>query len=67
MEKGWIASSGDDRIDGGSGSDLLVGGDGTDTVVYSGALPSYKFLLTKRWGDQACRYGHGSQGYAAGL
>ncbi|MBK7003056.1 MAG: DUF4214 domain-containing protein [Rhodoferax sp.] len=47
MEKGWIASSGDDRIDGGSGSDTLVGGDGLDTVVYSGALPSYKFLLTK--------------------
>ncbi|MBK7003060.1 MAG: cadherin domain-containing protein [Rhodoferax sp.] len=46
-ERGWIASSGDDRIDGGSGSDTLVGGDGTDTVVYSGALPSYKFLLTK--------------------
>ncbi|MBA5607060.1 DUF4347 domain-containing protein [Duganella sp. FT3S] len=45
QEQGWIAGSGDDRLDGGAGSDLLVGGDGTDTVVYGGALSGYQFLL----------------------
>lgn len=44
-ENGWIAASGDDRLDGGAGSDILAGGDGIDTVVYSGKLADYQFLL----------------------
>jgi hypothetical protein len=47
QEQGWIANSGDDRLDGGAGNDLLVGGDGTDTVVYSGAASQYSVLLSK--------------------
>jgi len=45
QENGWILGSGDDRLDGGAGSDLLVGGDGIDTVVYSGLLADYRFVL----------------------
>jgi len=44
-EQGWLANSGDDRLDGGSGNDTLVGGDGTDTIVYSGTLGDYSFRL----------------------
>lgn len=44
-ENGWLAASGDDRLDGGAGNDLLVGGDGTDTVVYAGALAATRFML----------------------
>jgi hypothetical protein len=44
-ENGWLAASGDDRLDGGAGNDLLVGGDGTDTVVYTGALANMRFVL----------------------
>jgi hypothetical protein len=45
QEQGWIANSGDDRLDGGAGSDLLVGGDGVDTVVYTAAASSYSLSL----------------------
>lgn len=45
VENGWIAGSGDDRLEGGAGSDLLVGGDGIDTVVYAGKLADYRILL----------------------
>jgi hypothetical protein len=45
QEQGWLASSGDDRLEGGAGSDLLVGGDGTDTVVYGGAAKEYSLAL----------------------
>lgn len=44
-ENGWIAGSGNDRLDGGAGSDLLVGGDGIDTAVYAGKLADYRFVL----------------------
>ncbi|WP_296943590.1 Ig-like domain-containing protein [uncultured Massilia sp.] len=44
-ENGWIAGSGDDRLEGGAGSDLLVGGDGVDTVVYAGRLADYRLVL----------------------
>jgi large repetitive protein len=44
-EQGWIAGSGNDRLDGGAGNDVLVGGDGIDTVVYAGKLDGYQFLL----------------------
>jgi VCBS repeat-containing protein len=44
-ENGWIAASGDDRLDGGAGSDLLVGGDGVDTAVYTGKMADYKFIV----------------------
>lgn len=44
-ENGWLAASGDDRLDGGAGNDVLVGGDGTDTVVYAGALAGMRFVL----------------------
>jgi hypothetical protein len=47
QEQGWIANSGDDRLEGGAGSDLLVGGDGTDTVVYSGNASQYSIALSK--------------------
>jgi hypothetical protein len=50
QEQGWIANSGDDRLQGGAGADRLVGGDGTDTVVYSGAAASYNLALN-RGGD----------------
>jgi hypothetical protein len=46
QEQGWIANSGDDRLDGGAGSDLLVGGDGVDTVVYAGAASGYSMSLS---------------------
>ena len=42
---GWIAASGNDRLDGGLGSDVLVGGDGVDTAVYGGKVADYKFIL----------------------
>jgi hypothetical protein len=45
QEQGWIANSGDDRLQGDGGSDRLVGGDGTDTVVYSGAAAGYTLVL----------------------
>jgi Ca2+-binding RTX toxin-like protein len=44
-ERDWIVNTGDDRLNGGSGSDILRGGDGHDTVVYTGKLSDYKFLL----------------------
>jgi hypothetical protein len=47
QEQGWIANSGDDRLEGGAGNDLLVGGDGTDTVVYSGAASQYSLALSQ--------------------
>ncbi|MYM69365.1 DUF4347 domain-containing protein [Pseudoduganella sp. FT55W] len=47
QEQGWIANSGDDRLQGGAGADRLVGGDGTDTVVYSGAAASYNLALNR--------------------
>ncbi|MRW82873.1 DUF4214 domain-containing protein [Pseudoduganella sp. FT26W] len=47
QESGWIAGSGNDRLEGGAGSDLLVGGDGIDTVVYSGAEKDYSLALSK--------------------
>jgi hypothetical protein len=47
QEQGWIANSGDDRLEGGAGNDLLVGGDGTDTIVYSGAASQYSLALNK--------------------
>ncbi|MYN27082.1 Ig-like domain-containing protein [Duganella levis] len=47
QEQGWIANSGDDRLDGGAGNDLLVGGDGTDTVVYNADASQYSVLLSK--------------------
>jgi hypothetical protein len=47
QEQGWIANSGDDRLEGGAGNDLLVGGDGTDTIVYSGAASQYSLSLSK--------------------
>jgi hypothetical protein len=46
QEQGWIANSGDDRLEGGVGNDLLVGGDGTDTVVYSAAASQYSVFLS---------------------
>ncbi|QGZ39002.1 DUF4214 domain-containing protein [Pseudoduganella flava] len=36
VEQGWLAGSGDDRLEGGSGNDVLVGGDGIDTAVFAG-------------------------------
>ncbi|MES2257459.1 MAG: Ig-like domain-containing protein [Pseudomonadota bacterium] len=45
QENGWIAASGDDRLDGGLGSDMLTGGDGSDTIVYAGKRADYKFIL----------------------
>ncbi|NYE62897.1 hypothetical protein FHW58_004119 [Duganella sp. 1224] len=45
-EHGWIAHSGNDRLEGGAGNDLLVGGDGTDTVVYSGNASQYSLALS---------------------
>jgi len=36
VEQGWIAGSGNDRLEGGSGNDMLVGGDGIDTAVFAG-------------------------------
>ncbi len=45
QESGWLAGSGDDRLEGGAGSDLLVGGDGIDTAVYAGRLADYRFVL----------------------
>nr|WP_315258574.1 Ig-like domain-containing protein [uncultured Duganella sp.] len=47
QEQGWIANSGDDRLEGGAGSDRLVGGDGIDTVVYGGAASSYGLALNR--------------------
>ncbi|WP_166454860.1 Ig-like domain-containing protein [Duganella aquatilis] len=47
QEQGWLANSGNDRLEGGAGSDLLVGGDGIDTVVYSGAEKDYSLALSK--------------------
>jgi hypothetical protein len=44
-EGDWFAHSGDDRLAGGPGSDVIVGGDGIDTLVYSGKLGDYRFLL----------------------
>ncbi|ELX11798.1 outer membrane adhesin like protein [Janthinobacterium sp. HH01] len=44
-ERGWIAGSGDDRLQGGGGNDLLVGGDGVDTVVYGDAASSHSVVL----------------------
>jgi Ca2+-binding RTX toxin-like protein len=45
-ETGWIAASGNDRLEGGQGSDVLVGADGTDTIVYGSEGSNYKMLLT---------------------
>ncbi|MYN38119.1 DUF4347 domain-containing protein [Duganella sp. FT109W] len=47
QEQGWIANSGDDRLEGGAGNDLLVGGDDADTIVYSGAASQYSLALSK--------------------
>ncbi|WP_256078521.1 Ig-like domain-containing protein [Massilia sp. YIM B04103] len=44
-EQGWIANSGNDRLEGGAGSDWLVGGDGSDTVVYGSASSQYTLSL----------------------
>lgn len=38
---GWIAGSGDDRLEGGAGNDRLIGGDGIDTAVFSGLRSGY--------------------------
>ncbi|MCA1857654.1 DUF4347 domain-containing protein [Massilia oculi] len=46
-EHGWIAGSGDDRLEGGAGSDLLVGGDGVDTAVYAGSMRDYRFVIDR--------------------
>ncbi|MCA1246564.1 Ig-like domain-containing protein [Massilia sp. MS-15] len=46
-EHGWIAGSGDDRLEGGAGSDLLVGGDGIDTAVYAGSMRDYRFMIDR--------------------
>jgi len=46
-EHGWIAGSGDDRLEGGAGSDLLVGGDGIDTAVYAGSMRDYRFVIDR--------------------
>ncbi|QOY92475.1 DUF4347 domain-containing protein [Massilia sp. UMI-21] len=45
LENGWIAGSGDDRLEGGAGSDVLVGGDGVDTAVYAGTMSDYRFII----------------------
>ncbi|MHA4868827.1 Ig-like domain-containing protein [Duganella sp. PWIR1] len=45
-EQGWIAASGNDRLEGGAGDDRLVGGDGVDTVVYGGAAAGYGLALS---------------------
>lgn len=47
QEQGWIAGSGDDRLEAGSGSNLLVGGDGTDTAVFDGAINTYQVVLSR--------------------
>jgi hypothetical protein len=44
-EGDWFAHSGDDRLSGGPGNDVIVGGDGVDTLVYSGKLDDYRFLM----------------------
>jgi hypothetical protein len=53
-EGGWIAASGDDRLDGGAGDDILAGGDGDDTLiggeghdtaVFSAGRGNYRLLL----------------------
>jgi hypothetical protein len=46
QEQGWIANSGDDRLQGGVGNDLLVGGDGTDTVVYGAAAKAHQLSMS---------------------
>lgn len=45
QERGWLSSSGDDRLEGGSGNDLLVGGDGFDTAVFAGARHDHRILF----------------------
>lgn len=42
VEQGWIAGSGNDRLEGGSGNDVLVGGDGTDTAVFTGKAADWQ-------------------------
>jgi hypothetical protein len=44
-EGDWFAHSGDDRLAGGPGNDVIAGGDAIDTLVYSGKLGDYRFLL----------------------
>jgi len=44
-EQGWIAGSGDDRLEGGTGNDVLVGGDGIDTAVFAGKQSDWGLLV----------------------
>jgi hypothetical protein len=53
-ETGWMAASGNDRLEGGAGNDTLVGGDGSDVLVggagrdtaqFSARLGDYRLLL----------------------
>lgn len=44
-QAGWIAGSGDDRLEGGQGNDTLVGGDGTDTAVFGGRMADYRLHI----------------------
>ncbi|MET0265805.1 MAG: Ig-like domain-containing protein [Duganella sp.] len=53
QEQGWIAGSGDDRLEAGSGANLLVGGDGVDTAVFTGAADSYHVVLSNTPGGAA--------------
>lgn len=46
VDRGWIADSGDDVLQGGTGNDTLVGGDGIDTAVFGATLAEYKLLLS---------------------
>ncbi len=53
-EAGWLASSGNDRLEGGAGNDELIGGDGSDVLVggegrdtaqFSARMEDYRMLL----------------------